>query len=153
MKLRNIRRFSLHLFLFILIQLCLTAVAYPQDSDKGKIIAIHTDKTTVKRGETIRVRVEVQNLQRSEHHQLVVLNILDSAGKTIYDSHTVGQDIDFFIGYNNKKIVGPFTWTVPRNIQPGTYTLLVGYREHPWEPLIAFQGASWCLPVKAIFIK
>ena len=153
MKYLNLRPFVLQAILSLSICLILVPTAHPQDSDKGKITEIRTDKNIVKRGETLQVRIEVQNLQRGQHRQLVVLNILDSAGKTVYDSHPIGKDIEFSIGYNEKKVVGPFAWTVPSNLQPGTYTVLIGYREQPWDPLISFKGASWCPPEKTITIR
>ena len=101
----------------------------------------------------MRVTVRVQSLQSGQHNQLVVVNILDANENAIYDSNVVGENIDFVLGYRDKMEVGPFTITIPRNAPRGTYTVLAGYREYPWEPLIAFRGATWAPPVKKIRIK
>lgn len=120
---------------------------------KGKVLGILTEKNAFRRGEVIRVTVEVQNLQPGQRQQLVVLNILDSKEKAIFDSNLVKQNIDFVIGPNEKRTVGPFTFKIPSGTPRGTYTLLVGYREYPWEPLLQFQGAPWCPPVRTITIE
>ena len=129
------------------------AISLAQNTDRGRILEISTDKNTVRRGDSLKISAKVQSLQTGEHHQLVVLNILDSNEKAIYDSHAVKEDIDFVMRYRQTRIVGPFTVTIPSNTRPGAYTVLVGYREYPWDPLIAFQGAKWCPPVKNIRVR
>lgn len=124
-----------------------------QAQDRGKILAINTDKSTVRHGGTIAVTVKVLNLQRGQHRQLVVVNIVDSRGKAIYDSHQTGEDIDFVIGYREQKIVGPFTVRIPTSASRGTYYVLVGYREHPWDPLIQFRGTPSQPPVTRISVN
>ena len=124
-----------------------------QAAEKGQITAITTDKSTVNRGETLNVTVTVQSLQRGDHHQLVVVNLLDDDGNAIYDSHVVGEDIDFVLGHRGTKEVGPFQITIPRSVRPGSYIVMVGYREYPWEPLIAFQGDKWNPPETRINIR
>lgn len=138
---------------FIFGVLFLPNFIFAQDNDKGTILNVTSNKSIIKRGDTVKVTVEVQSLQRGKHHQLVVVNILDSDGKAIYDSHSEDEDIDFVIGYRERKTVGPFFFKVPHNTRPGTYKIFTGYREYPWEPLITFQGDKWNPPVKKIIIK
>ena len=104
-------------------------------------------------GDTLQVTVTVRNLEPGQHHQMVVLNLIDADEEAIYDSHKLDEDIDFVIEKDQTKGVGPFEIKIPGGAKPGLYTLLVGYREYPWEPLIAFQGATWCPPVGTIRIR
>ena len=124
----------------------------PDAQEKGRILSIITEKNVFKRSETIAVKVEVQNLQGSQRHQLLALNIIDAAEKPIYDSNLVKQNIEFVIGPGERKTIGPFTFKIPSSVTPGTYNLLVGYREYPWDPLIEFKGAKWCPPIRTIRI-
>ena len=138
------------LILFVMVGQQQVSVA--QAEDKGRILAIITEKDVFRRGETVRVNVEVQNLHGNRRHQLVVLNILDATEKAIYDSNLVKQNIEFLIGPGERRTVGPFTFKIPGGVPPGRYNLLVGYREYPWDPLIEFRGAKWCPPVRTIAI-
>ena len=132
------------------VHMALGGVAYAAE---GNIVRIIPEKTRYKAGETIRVWVEVESYQSGQRHHLVVLNILDKNERAIYDSHEVDEDIDFVIKRNERKRVGPFRFQWPLNTRRGTYSLLVGYRAYPWEPLLEFQGASWCPPVATVSVR
>lgn len=137
---------------------CLTLVSMvavsssAQAPERGRILGVRADKTSYRPGDEVQVWVEVQNVQRSERRQLVVLNLLDGE-RAVYDSHERKQDIDITLKAGERRAAGPFRITLPTSLRRGSYTLLAGYREYPWEPLIAFQGASWCPPQHAIHVQ
>lgn len=122
-------------------------------AEKGRILSSKTNGDVFRRGDTIQVWVKVQSFQRGQKHHLVVLNIFDKNDRAIYDSHTVNEDIDFLISKNEVKTVGPFSYTWPSDLRRGVYRLFVGYRVHPWEPLIEFQGDKWHPPIRNVTLK
>lgn len=119
----------------------------------GRIVSIHPDQRVVQRGGVLKVTVMVESFQSGQHHQLVALNIISLDKNTIYDSHKMGTDIGFVIGSRERKTVGPFVVRIPSNARPGRYYVLAGYRQYPWEPLIAFRGTDWAPPQEIIRIR
>ena len=141
------------LFVALLISVLLTTTSVVVAADKGKIISVKTNQSTFRPGDSIRVWVTVRSNENGQRRHLVVLNILNKQGKAVYDSHLVSEDIDFLISKNEVKSIGPFSFTWPSNLPRGTYSLFIGYRVHPWEPLIEFQGDKWHPPIRTVSLK
>lgn len=119
--------------------------------DRGRILSISPERSSYKAEEEVQVWVEVQNQGRARR-QLIALNLVDAKEKAVYDSHAVGQDAIFDAAANERQRVS-FKFRLPANIRRGQFTLIAGYREFPWEPLIAFQGAAWCPPVRTLRVN
>ena len=140
-----------HIYIFIAASIILLA-GNLNAAALGKILEIKTAKDSYKGGEVIEVYVKVQSFQKGQNHHIIALNLLEARDKMVYDSHQVGEDIDFLIKKDQIKTIGPFKIQT-KGLKKGTYNFLAGYRVYPWTPEIAYQGLKWCPPVKEIVIE
>lgn len=128
------------------------AADYPHDP-RGEIIDVHIVWPTCYQGETQEITVGFSNPTTTTYHYLVALNIIDSNGNTIYDSHTVSEDKDGYVGPGQTAWFGSWWFTLPRNAPTGTYHVLAGLRLYPWDPELDYMGLSWCEPEKTFLVK
>ena len=146
----------IHLTLvLILVSLIISGVSCSKKTSKstGRIMSIEMPKNRFSPGETFTAHVKVCNDGPDKAHFLVVLNILHGE-KTVYDSHKGKKSsshkgdecLDTWIKPGSQQTIGPFTYEIPDNAEIGTYHVLAGLRDYPWEPLIVFRGARWCPP-------
>ncbi len=119
----------------------------------GRILSIDLPKHGFKPGETLKVYVKIRNDGEEKAHFLVALNVL-YGDDTVYDSHHGKKShrhdgdecLDARIDAGVEKRIGPFVYRIPSDARTGTYHVLVGLRQYPWEPVLEYRGAPWCAP-------
>ncbi len=119
----------------------------------GRILSIDLPKHSFRPGETLAANVRIRNEGQEKAHFLVVVNVL-YGDETVYDSHYGKKShshegdecLDAWVNAQAEQKIGPFVYQIPSHAKAGTYHVLAGLREYPWEPLLMFRGARWCPP-------
>lgn len=130
-----------------------TGCSKKANKSSGRILSIDLPKNSFRPGETLNAHVRIRNEGQEKAHFLVVVNIM-YGDLSVYDSHHGKKShshegdecLDIWINPNSEQKIGPFVYQIPNDAILGTYHVLVGLREYPWEPLIMFCGAQWCPP-------
>jgi len=116
----------------------------PSEVD-GEIIDIRF-ASSYTQGDIVEVYVDVRNPTSTQWHYLVAVEIHDPHGNKVYDSHPRGEDKDRYVSGGSSPTFGPYRYDLPKDAPTGTYHVLAGLRQYPWEPELAYRGESWCPP-------
>jgi hypothetical protein len=93
----------------------------------AQIVSLTTDKNQYNPGETVRIRYTIRNTGDVRIELRMVVEIVDPSGRSVYDSHRLGQDRRHDLD-PGQTASGEFTWTIPADAVPGTYEVRASLR-------------------------
>jgi len=106
----------------------------------ARIVSLSTERETYCMDETVKIPFTINNTGNVKLHLRVVLEVKDPSGKTIYDSHQVGQDKEYWLD-PGQQIYDYFSWKIPRTAPPGVYKVLVSVRD--WDDWNMIYDYRW----------
>ena len=105
----------------------------------AQISAVSTDKVQYDVGENVKISITIVNGGNTQLDLRVVIDVVDSKGNVLYDSHPVGQDKRYPLGPGDQAS-GEFTWPIPSNSACGTYRVEASLRDwNNWDTIFDYR--------------
>jgi hypothetical protein len=107
---------------------------------EAQIVSLSTERETYCMDEIVKILFTIKNTGNVRLHLRVVLEIKDPSNKTIYDTHQVGQDKEYWLD-PGQQISDSFSWKIPRTAPPGVYKVLMSVRD--WDDWNMIYDYRW----------